>query len=100
MGVAEKFDKGETVAIMSEIKDPRTGDRVAPDTIKVTIYDAAGEVVLDGADMLPDADITGEYYYHFDTAERDVGTYSFIITASRGGKVTIDKSENNLFVLT
>uniref|UniRef100_A0A6M3IKV5 Uncharacterized protein n=1 Tax=viral metagenome TaxID=1070528 RepID=A0A6M3IKV5_9ZZZZ len=92
----EIYQAGETVTVYSRVKDTMTGDWVAPSTIKITIYNAAGEVVINDDDMLEVPDTVGSYFYYFDTTDR-AGVFKYKITAVRAGRKTINKDDYNTF---
>lgn len=99
MGAADIFQNGETATLTAKITDPQSGDRVAPDTITITIYDPADQTAVDAETMSPETGSTGEYYYHFDTAGQTNGVFKFLVKATRSTRITIDKNENNCFTV-
>ena len=54
-------------------------------SMKITIKQAGGAVLIDGVDMVNDS--TGKYHYDFATANRPVGFYEATYVAVDGARI-------------
>jgi len=87
-----KFDIGETVICSIVVKDS-DGNEADPGTsMKCTVTDPQGTVVVDGEDM--DQDSTGNYHYDYTSLSTAMaGAYSIKYIADDDGRITIQKDK-------
>lgn len=85
------YDKGTAIYI-SVITRNVAGLAIDPTSIKVSVYDKEGAAKVTDQDMTKVTDVTGNYYYIWQSAESDaVGNYVVKVKAVSGSYTSINR---------